>query len=383
MILKTNLWKTALFFLVAIALWACSGNVRPSADAPEVVHFVFVSDMHYGTTRTFNGKVCTTEEVCMSMLEVINSLPDNYLPCDDGVGACHAIEGIEMIVNGGDVINRQEIGIQSAAISWEQFKTGFVDKVTTKTKAGEKTELYVLPGNHDVSNAIGYFQPMYPLTDASAMAGIYNLMFYPKIPMTAEKYNYAADKMNLSVERFNVCFFFVNIWPGTAERQWMATRLSELPPGTPALIFAHDPPDIPASHLTNPTPPHDINSIAQFSNMIPEMPASDGSAIDVQRGFSLFVAAHPNIKAYFHGHSNYTEFYVFTGPDDNIHLHTFRADSPMKGRYSANDQSLLSFIVASIDLSTLQMTVRECFWARGDRRIEWGQSKTINLETEI
>ena len=374
--MKTNFSKTALPLLAATILWVYSCNLR---TIPEVVHFVFVSDMHYGLTRTFNGKVCTTEEVCATMLEVINALPGSHLPDDDGIGAGQVIGGLEMIINGGDVINRQEIGIQSATASWKQFKAGFLDKVTTKTKSGEKTELYVLPGNHDVSNAIGYYRPMEPSTDAFGMTGIYNLMFRPKIPKTAENYNYATDKINLSIVRFNVCFFFVNIWPGVAEQQWMAARLNELPSGTPALIFAHDPPNVPVSHLTNPMPPHDINSIAQFINMIPEMPASDGSAVEVQRGFVQFFATHQNMKAYFHGHINYNEFYVYTGSDDNVHLYTFRADSPMRGRYSVNDQSLSSFIVASINTSTMQMTVRECFWARGDGRIEWGQSNTIEL----
>jgi hypothetical protein len=41
---------------------------------------------------------------------------------------------------------------------------------------------------------------------------------------------------------------------------------------------------------------------------------------------------------------------------------------------------LLSFIVASIKLSTMQMTVRVCFGAGNDGQMEWGASKTIDLK---
>lgn len=372
--MKIKILKTGLFFLVATVLWACSSKVKN----PNIVHFVFVSDLHYGLTRTFNEKECTSAEVAGVMLEVINSLPGRNLPGDEGVGAGMVINGIEMIVNGGDVANRQEIGIQSAAISWRQFETGFIDKITTKTKAGEKTELFVIPGNHDVSNAIGFLRPMEPPTDASSMASIYNLMLRPQTPRTANSYNYATDRINMAIERFNICFFFINIWPGAVEREWIDGHLKQLPVGKPAIIFAHDQPDIEAKHLTNPTPPHDINAEAKYENMIPEMPASDGSSIEVQRDLVKFIDVHPAIKAYFHGNSNYSEFYVYTGPDNDICLHTFMVDSPMKGEYSSKDQSLLSFMVVSIDLTTMQMTARECFWARNDG-IEWGESKTIAL----
>ena len=39
--IKTNLWRTILFFLVATVLWSCSRDVK----TPDVVHFVFTSDM--------------------------------------------------------------------------------------------------------------------------------------------------------------------------------------------------------------------------------------------------------------------------------------------------------------------------------------------------
>jgi hypothetical protein len=88
------------------------------------------------------------------------------------------------------------------------------------------------------------------------------------------------------------------------------------------------------------------------------------------------------IKAYFHGHNNYTEYYEYKGPEKNVSLPCFRVDSPMKGRFSAKDETLLSFEVITIDTRKRTLTVRECRWntVPGDPSvIKWGQKKTINL----
>jgi DNA repair exonuclease SbcCD nuclease subunit len=37
---------------------------------------------------------------------------------------------------------------------------------------GNKAPVYMIPGNHDVTNAIGFYKPMYPAKDAGSMAGI-------------------------------------------------------------------------------------------------------------------------------------------------------------------------------------------------------------------
>jgi hypothetical protein len=373
------LWRISIIFLLTTAVLCSCSRETFDESQEDIVHFVFVSDSHYGLTRTFNGATCTTEEVNKAMLQVINSLPGANLPNDKGVGDGNIINGIEMIINGGDITNRQEAGIQSATVSWNQFETNFINKITTKTKTGKSTELFVLPGNHDVSNAIGYYKPMSPLTDASAMAGIYNLMFRSATPKTAGNYNYTTDKINLAIERFGICIFFVNIWPGAAEREWISNHLKTLPSGRPAIIFTHDEPDIDVGHLTNPIPPHAINST--YENLLPDMPSTSGSPIGVRRAFAQFISTHSAIKAYFHGDVNYNEFYEFTGPDNNVRLPTFRVDSPMKGKFSAGNQSFLSFLLISINPFTMDMTVRECFWALNTTgSIEWGKTKTINLK---
>jgi hypothetical protein len=95
------------------------------------------------------------------------------------------------------------------------------------------------------------------------------------------------------------------------------------------------------------------------------------------------VRRHPNVSAYFHGNSNWNQFYDWTGPRHSIALHTFRVDSPMKGAVSANDETKLSFQVATIDMTSRTMTVRECLWdadpARPAAPVSWGASTTVAL----
>ena len=381
--LRITSWKLlAVFVAITSNLLSCtnkdSSNSKNNIN-PDIVHFVFVSDSHYGLFRQFNGQTRSAEYVNGEMLKVINSLPENTLPQDGGVGENMQIRSIEMIVHGGDISNRQETGIQSANVSWQQFQTSFIDKITVLNAKGAKPELYVMPGNHDVSNAIGFYRSMDPPTDASSIAAIYNLMPNIKQTTTAEDYDYGKDKIHFAIERFNMLILFVNIWPGASERMWMAEQMERVPSTTPVVIFTHDPPNIESKHLTNPTPPHTINGTDKYENIIPDMPVRAGTTLDLQRDFANFVQERPNIMAYFHGDENYNEFYVYTGPDNNIKLHTFRVDSPLKGNFSANDESKLSFHVVSIDLSTMRMTVRECLWAHPDAP-KWGQLKTISLQ---
>jgi hypothetical protein len=88
-------------------------------------------------------------------------------------------------------------------------------------------------------------------------------------------------------------------------------------------------------------------------------------------------------KRRFHGNSNWNEFYGWNGPSHSVTLHTFRVDSPMKGAVSADDESRLSFHVASIDTTTQMMTVRECLWnvnpAASSQPCTWGESVTVAL----
>ena len=162
---------------------------------------------------------------------------------------------------------------------------------------------------------------------------------------------------------------------------------------TPVIIFTHDPPTADPKHFTNPMPPYNMTPENKFENLLGERykegttPADNNTSNAIeQRGFVKFLKAHPNIKAYFHGHNNWTEFYTYTGPDNDVNLPTFRADSPMKGKYSSKDEKLLSFMLITMDAGSKALTVRECLWntAPGNtaQKIVFGKTATVSVRVD-
>ena len=134
------------------------------------------------------------------------------------------------------------------------------------------------------------------------------------------------------------------------------------------------------SHGGNSGTLHDINPEDQYENLL------DDTFTDVasqQKGWEDFVRDHPNITAYFHGHSNWNQFYDWTGPNHTVVLHSFRVDSPMKGKFSNPDESKLSFQIATVDKASRTMTVREVLWNADAQHPEkgsaWGASTTVAL----
>ena len=184
---------------------------------------------------------------------------------------------------------------------------------------------------------------------------------------------------------------FITLWPDSAERIWMQKDLDTVASKTPVVIFTHDQPTCEAKHFTNPIAPFNMTVQNKFENLTTEhykegasTDAKGGSTDIEQRGWVKFLKAHPNIKAYFHGNSNYNEFYNYKGPDNDVNLHTFRVDSPMKGKYSSKDEKLLSFQLISLDPQSLQMTVRECLWntepGNKSQKLIFGTSSTVSLQ---
>jgi hypothetical protein len=256
---------------------------------------------------------------------------------------------------------------------------------------GSAARLFVVPGNHDLSNAIGSPTPLTPEHDATALAGIYTMMMGRML--TAASLDPARDLVNTSRSIGGIHFVFLSIWPDSAERIWLGRDLDTVAAKTPVVLVAHDPPIADAKHFTNPNPPHDLNEEDGFENLLRET-YKDGARVgrgratgapkastDVeQRGLAAFVKAHPNIAAYFHGHNNANEFYVWRGPDGDVALNTFRVDSPMKGAASAADERRLSFQLVTIDPATMRMTVRECLWnSSRNGPVIFGQSTTVAL----
>ncbi len=392
--MKSFVSRSLTLLLVPFLLWGCATQ---TPQAPQPFQFVYTSDSHYGITReAFRGKKnVNAREVNAALVAQINSLPKLKTPCDEGVKACTEIGGIDFLINSGDMANRMTKdakgpgGVQSAAASWKDFASDYLQKLTITDAEGKPSRVYLLPGNHDVSNAIGHVKPMVLARDATSMAEIYNRMLQPATPRTAETYNYATDKVNYSKDINGVHFAFINMWPDSQMRAWLEDDLKNVPETTPVIIVTHDQPDIVAKHLTNPNGKHDLNAKDKFQNLLNDQlttPDAQGKLTtkaiptNEHRAFARFLKAHRNIVAYFHGDENFNEYYVWKGPDNDIRLNIFRVDSPMKGNISEKDESKLSFQFVAVDPAARKMTVREYLWNAVDKARAWGEAITVSLE---
>jgi hypothetical protein len=250
--------------------------------------------------------------------------------------------------------------------------------------------MYIVPGNHDVTNAIGYYKALNPVTDATSIANIYNLMLQPTTLLTKDTYNYTTDKVYFSKDIAGVHFVFLSMWPDSAARAWMDTDLRKVSATTPVVLFTHDEPNIETKHLINPNGTHTINATDAFENLVLGEGVGGYASVNAislpstieQNALVSWLKNHKNVVAYFHGNTNYNEFYTYAGPNSDISLNTFRVDSPMKGMVSGvdaadgiGDPSKLSFQVISIDPGATNMTVREYLW----NAKTWGASTTVSL----
>jgi len=379
----------ALIFLAAAA-----GLLLLDAGAAPVT-FVFTSDVHFGLNRgSFRGAAnVESREVNAAQVQAINALPAAVLPADAGLNAGRPVGPVDFVVITGDLANRQElypIRLQSATVSWAQFQACYVDGLALRDASGRPTPLLLVPGNHDVSNAIGSPSKLVPATDATALVEIYNRMMHPAVPRTNATYAYAADKVEYSRDFGGVHCIFLSIWPDSAARAWMEADLKAVPATEPVLLFCHDPPEIEARHLTNPNGAHDVNARDRFENVVGDIYADsaaatggkpDGPTTVEQRALAAFLRAHRNITGYFHGHNNWTESYRWPGPDGDLRLHVFRADSPMKGKFSGRDETKLAFWVVVYDTAANRLTARECLWNSGAAAgpPAWGQECDVSL----
>ena len=368
----------------------------PTDTTHSIINIVYTSDIHYGITRpAFDGDSNVLSHLVNSRLVArINALPTLPLPQDKGVDAGQKVGPVDYVMISGDIANRQDPTAQSATASWNQFRQDYLQGITLKGHLGLHAGFLLVAGNHDVSNAIGYYRKLQPATDAASMTGIYNLMLQPATPMTSTGFRYPADKINYSRNIGGICFLFINIWPDSANRIWMEKELGRQDAHIPVIIVAHDPPEGDAAHFINPNGAHDINDKDRFENLLEEHSKdrqdttgnTDGKPrndLIEQQGFVAFLKAHPNIKAYFHGHNNWNQFYTYKGPAGDVSLPVFRVDSPMKGKYSSKDETRLSFQLLSIDTTTRTLTVRECLWntdpAHPEKTPSWGESLTLQL----
>jgi hypothetical protein len=343
------------------------------------LQFIFTSDSHYGLTRSFRGKNNVSAHVVnAAMVAQMNRLPGENFPADGGIQASRPVGPIDFVVDGGDIANRAEaaeIPIQAASKSWAEFKEDYIDGLTVHDSSGKRSPLYVVPGNHDASNAVGYYKPMVSV-DKTAITEIFNLMMKPVQLKTPDTFDYVRDRMLVSHDLGGIHFVFLTLWPDSRARTWLENDLERVKGSTPVFIFAHVFPDGDPKQFRNPNGKHDINPQDQFENLLDD---TFTDVVSQQKGWEDFVRDHSNITAYFHGHSNWNQFYDWTGPGHTVALHSFRVDSPMKGKFSNPDESKLSFQIATIDMGSRTMTVREVLWNADSQHPAWGASTTVAL----
>ncbi len=357
-----------------------------------IIQFIFTSDAHYGITRkTFRNDTAVSGHVVnAAMIKEMNKLPQIKLPNDGGVDAGNLTGPVDYLIEGGDIANRMEKHDQSDAESWKQFSADYINALTLRGSDFKRTKLLLIPGNHDITNAIGFYKPMKPTTDPTSMVAIYNLMMKPSKMLTTKNYDYSKDKINYSKNIDGIHFMFITLWPDSSERIWMEKDLHSVSSKMPVILFTHDQPESEAKHFTNPAKGRGINAKDRFEDLLDEVykdstaaPKDGGTTVIEQRGWVAFLKKHPNIRAYFHGNDNFNQFYNYTGPDNDVSLPVFRVDSPMKGNYSSKDETKLSFQLVTINTKTLTMTVRECLWnvdpSHPGKSIKWGESRTIHL----
>lgn len=350
-------------------------EIAHSQKKDSVINFIFTSDVHFGLTKDeFRGKEKVSAlEINKAMVQAMNILSSKS----------SNIAGIDALIITGDITNRMENGVQSASESWKQFKEVYIDSNRLQNDKGVKSELFVVPGNHDMSNAIGFHRPMKPNKDPASMLGIHNLMF-PKNQINT--FDSSLTRIHYSRDIKGIHFIFLSLYPDSAERVWMEKDLKNVSLTTPVFLFAHSIPDVEPRFFQNPNGIHDINEDDKFENLVPES-YKDGRDVKgetsiEQKEFVEFIKKYSNIKIYFHGHENWTEYYTYKGPEKNINLTCIRTDSPMKGRISLKDEKKLAFELVSINTHSGILTVKEVLWNANlnSNEPEWGQVGTYKLK---
>jgi alkaline phosphatase len=369
---------------------------RTKVTGSQPTTFLYTSDPHYGIKRSVVfGGYSNAVQVNSLMIRSINNMPNETLPGDSGIKAGQQLGAIDFVAMTGDVANRQEKskGIQSATVSWGQFKNDYINTISVLDKSGSKAALYLTPGNHDVSNAIGYTKTLLPATDDAVMFNMYNMFMKPATPMVAGGYNYANNRIVYSKDIGGVHFVFLSMWPDSTIRPLIDADLAGMTnKNAPVVLFTHDQPDIETKHLTSDlTTATTFDFTKSFENLVTDVVTDLDAAgklttssptTTAQKGLADWLATKKNIVAYFHGNDNYTQNYTWTGSSNQINLNVFRVDSPMKGVKSGadatdgkGDPSLLAYNVVTIDAAAQNMTVREYLW----QQKKWGTSTTVSL----
>jgi DNA repair exonuclease SbcCD nuclease subunit len=420
----------------------------------EVVNFVYTSDNHYGIVRpifrgTFNVSGQTVNE---AMIARMNTLPAQSFPNDGGVAAGQAVGNVDFLMDTGDIANRSEpqtaivatnITYLGASVSypgnatytapissvtWGQWQHDFLGDANTgnsagglltlTNNAGQGIPVFLSPGNHDVSDAIGMNGKVTGANvDATSFVQIYNRMtpYSGKAAITTNVFANPGNYTNVNLQvnySFNIGGVHVqcvNMFPDKNVQQWMSADLTNVPATTPVFLFCHVPLNMAASETKVFGTPTNTSSSAgadiPFTLSGTDSPTSYADMNAAKQSVADWLVAHPNVRALFSGHDNFNGATNWKGQDANNNLIAardsawsgttlFRVDSPMKGDVSGVSstsgsltgigmETNLSFQVFSLDIANRRLTEREFYYnntADSSGNGVWsGQSTTIDL----
>jgi hypothetical protein len=383
-----------------LAFGLASGVQAHAAD----VQFIILSDVHFGYIRKFPVPSASTTKdaltINQAMAASVNLVSGMSIPNDGGVGAGTTVGPIDLVAVTGDMANRDESGdgvaaesanqVQNATASWGNFNATYLTGLTLKNPANANTPFLLSPGNHDISNSIGQQFIIPANIDDDSMRQLLAIA-QGTAPITAGTYTQAffqqenasgafVNKPNYSMDIGGIHFVSISAWPDSGSRKWIDANLAAVPLTTPVILFTHCYPDVDPKLLAPPSTTSPYSTIpgaptaigaandyeAVVSDVIDSTEFATSTSTNVeQTAMANWIKSHPNIVAYFHGHTNFNEMYQFVGPNHDIKLNCFRIDSPMKGQLSAGasgKETLLSFQLATVNTTTWQMTVREIRW---------------------
>ncbi len=391
----TRIVDNTHIYKVMMASLGLTDENRTKVTGSQPTTFLYTSDAHYGIKRSVVfGSYSNAVQVHGLMIRSMNNMPNETLPGDSGIKAGQQVGAIDFVAMTGDIANRMQAPVQSATASWNQFKNDYITTLSVLDKSGNKAGLYLTPGNHDVSNAIGYPKAMVPLIDDAVMFNMYNMFMKPATPLVAGGYNYNTQRIVYSKDIGGVHFVFLSMWPDKTMRPLIDADLAKMSnANAPIVLFTHDQPDIETKHLSSDltnytTTPVTLDWTKKFENLVSDVVTdldttgaltTNSLSTTAQKGLADWLATKKNIVAYFHGNDNSFQNYNWTGTNNQISLNVFRVDSPMKGSVSGidaadgkGDPSKLSYNVVTIDAAAQYMTVREYLW----QQKKWGTSTT-------
>ena len=219
----------------------------------EVVNFIYTSDNHYGIVRPLfrGGFNVTGQAVNEAMIARMNTLPTQLFPNDGGVASGQQVGQVDFLMDTGDIANRSETGsiavnhslsylgntvdypgqasyvALKSNVSWSQWQHGFLGDNNTGNSAGGLLSLtnsqgqgipvFLSPGNHDISNAIGMTGKIATGDrDTTSFVQIFNRMtpYSGKAPITTSVFDTASNWNGQNAEDGSLIATRDAAWPG-------------------------------------------------------------------------------------------------------------------------------------------------------------------------